>query len=639
MKPQSPESRARRLSFGKTKAPKHAYSEDAPDVPELDPKYSRSRKGTRGTRDYKTEDEDELVTPVTPTKPNRKSFFSFGSGAKNKSKDDESVRGRAENRKSSFGSLGRRSKSVEPRPSASSSSNGHSVLTQEAEDEWTILTTPSSAVVDKSKNAERRQMSKSEHMPPRAKAEVPATPSRVKQTPELATSPPAPGNARNPLPTSPPFHGNRTVPPNAQPLVPTSPSPQPFAANPHAPQLARAKQAPPALGHRAHAATPERVSPSRQKDGSREASTRMQEALRSGASGNRRASQLPPQSGPKDERRVSAAPPSHTKRVSALPPAKEPEALMPRREHHRVTQGGLTPAQQVMLESGAQVRPLSRKAVQPAAPSKRIDRSNRKSASPGQRAIPESQTPSQSAVAKEEALGDNVDPVATAPPALAPEALDDSSVSQKLKPRFEHALTEYPVAILGRIFEHLDHRSFKPILAVSRNLRDRLSSGPAQEVVLERYLRDFGYRSQTLDSDSMPLTLNDLDIFHASMEYSLSEYAILASEHKRSALPTRTVRLLRASTRVHNKLVARLRSQPNVQPSSAMKQLFKPGRAAVLRVWIPCRSQWMADDELVECERELHRAGVWQLMRRGDLVRNVAVSDLANEGRLVPLAP
>ena len=57
----------------------------------------------------------------------------------------------------------------------------------------------------------------------------------------------------------------------------------------------------------------------------------------------------------------------------------------------------------------------------------------------------------------------------------------------------------------------------------------------------------------------------------------------------------------------------------------------------MLRVWVPTKksSSWMDDDEVVECEKEVWRSGVWARVRRGDLVHNTAIGDF---GLVLPFA-
>lgn len=64
---------------------------------------------------------------------------------------------------------------------------------------------------------------------------------------------------------------------------------------------------------------------------------------------------------------------------------------------------------------------------------------------------------------------------------------------------------------------------------------------------------------------------------------------------------------------------------------------WKPGRAATFRVWVPAKdpSGWLSDAELADCEQELYKSGVWQYLKRGDIVWDTAVGDKLNEGKYV----
>ncbi|KAF8132594.1 hypothetical protein EV363DRAFT_1163837 [Boletus edulis] len=64
--------------------------------------------------------------------------------------------------------------------------------------------------------------------------------------------------------------------------------------------------------------------------------------------------------------------------------------------------------------------------------------------------------------------------------------------------------------------------------------------------------------------------------------------------------------------------------------------LYRPGRAPVLRVFVPSpEGDWLSDASVVECETELKRSGVLKLLRVGDIVWDVAVGDEGNLGRLM----
>ncbi|KAF8577831.1 hypothetical protein K439DRAFT_1363739 [Ramaria rubella] len=64
--------------------------------------------------------------------------------------------------------------------------------------------------------------------------------------------------------------------------------------------------------------------------------------------------------------------------------------------------------------------------------------------------------------------------------------------------------------------------------------------------------------------------------------------------------------------------------------------LFRPQHAPVLRLFVPSpNGAWLSDESVLECEKELKRAGVLHLMRAGDVVWDAAVMDEMNAGRLL----
>ena len=64
--------------------------------------------------------------------------------------------------------------------------------------------------------------------------------------------------------------------------------------------------------------------------------------------------------------------------------------------------------------------------------------------------------------------------------------------------------------------------------------------------------------------------------------------------------------------------------------------LYRPGRAPVLRVFVPSpEGDWLSDASVVECEAELKRSGVLKFLQVGDIVWDVAVGDEGNLGRLI----
>ncbi|KAF4566429.1 hypothetical protein EYR36_011855 [Pleurotus pulmonarius] len=69
--------------------------------------------------------------------------------------------------------------------------------------------------------------------------------------------------------------------------------------------------------------------------------------------------------------------------------------------------------------------------------------------------------------------------------------------------------------------------------------------------------------------------------------------------------------------------------------STFRSPLYRLRRAPLLRVFVPSQEEWLSDAGVVDCENELRRAGVVDLMRLGDVVWDVAVGDEGNVGRLV----
>ena len=64
--------------------------------------------------------------------------------------------------------------------------------------------------------------------------------------------------------------------------------------------------------------------------------------------------------------------------------------------------------------------------------------------------------------------------------------------------------------------------------------------------------------------------------------------------------------------------------------------LFRLRRAPLLQVFVPSpEGDWLSDASVVECERELKRAGVVHLLRAGDVVWDTAAGDEGNVGRLI----
>lgn len=83
--------------------------------------------------------------------------------------------------------------------------------------------------------------------------------------------------------------------------------------------------------------------------------------------------------------------------------------------------------------------------------------------------------------------------------------------------------------------------------------------------------------------------------------------------------------------------VNRYERAANVSLNSRFRSpLFRLGHAPCLRVSVPSpEGAWLSDASVLECEKELKRAGVVPLLRVGDVVWDVAVGDEGNVGRMV----
>ena len=64
--------------------------------------------------------------------------------------------------------------------------------------------------------------------------------------------------------------------------------------------------------------------------------------------------------------------------------------------------------------------------------------------------------------------------------------------------------------------------------------------------------------------------------------------------------------------------------------------LYRIGHSPFLRVFVPNpEGEWLSDQSVLDCEKELKRAGVLPLLRAGDVIWDAAVGDEGNIGRMV----
>lgn len=224
------------------------------------------------------------------------------------------------------------------------------------------------------------------------------------------------------------------------------------------------------------------------------------------------------------------------------------------------------------------------------------------------------------------------------------------------EPPFEDALLAHRPTIFRALLEQLDFQAVQYLRSVSRKLR-RLVETDGLELVLERFLGEFGYRSQlqrpeervTAGSVNAELHFGDLQVLQVARMLQPDDYARLAEAYifDPARFPTARLRLARHTTRAWNRIALRLRRQTLLAPSDllpsafpdvpkSVEPVYKPGRAASLRVWVPTRSVgWMTDQEVVDVEREVWKSGFWAELRKGDVVRNVAIEALGNSGVLI----
>lgn len=266
---------------------------------------------------------------------------------------------------------------------------------------------------------------------------------------------------------------------------------------------------------------------------------------------------------------------------------------------------------------------------------------------------------------------------------------------------FEQVFTRTTPDVLDRIVSHLDCADVKALRQTNKEVRFALDHLEGREIVLRRFLDPVGYKTWKApsihgspgrpDKDPLPLNFSDVEAFVLAAEVS-PEYAQVSVDWLRfpHEMDPRVPRLARASTRAYSRVLSRLRSQPgyrapvaatasamtprSASPISAsgtasprggnshfslspnvsqgpfsfssatawapQQQLltpWKPGRAALYRVWVPTSNTvWQTDAEVARCERELFLAGVWSFLKRGDIVWNVAMGDDGgNVGRMI----
>ncbi|KZO98220.1 hypothetical protein CALVIDRAFT_535326 [Calocera viscosa TUFC12733] len=200
--------------------------------------------------------------------------------------------------------------------------------------------------------------------------------------------------------------------------------------------------------------------------------------------------------------------------------------------------------------------------------------------------------------------------------------------------------------VLAQVVPYLSFRDFFVLLHLNQPTRTALSDTRVlREIVLERFLDTVGYhrwpRHMKRD-EPITLSLKDLNAYLMGVSIATYQYANAAETYlqsqSRDAAALGLCRSFTAATRSYTRVVLRLRAQAEAgwDTDVLRSTLFRVGHAPLLRVFVPSpNGGWLNDESVVECEKELRRAGVMKLVRRGDVVWDAAVSDEGNVGRLI----
>lgn len=208
--------------------------------------------------------------------------------------------------------------------------------------------------------------------------------------------------------------------------------------------------------------------------------------------------------------------------------------------------------------------------------------------------------------------------------------------------------------VTARLISHLDYADVKALRQISQSIRFSLGQLAGREIVLARFLAPIGYHTwkpasistdpnaEVVEKDPLPLSLSDCEAFLLSFDL-VSEYKLVGAEYARAPhkMDPRYPRLARATTRAWNRVLTRLRMQPDYRGGSGSQHgitsPWKPGRAGFFRAWVPSAEAggWLSDTELARCERELFIAGVLPHLQKGDVVWDCAVGDERNEGKYI----
>ncbi|KAF8754700.1 hypothetical protein RHS01_05955 [Rhizoctonia solani] len=209
-------------------------------------------------------------------------------------------------------------------------------------------------------------------------------------------------------------------------------------------------------------------------------------------------------------------------------------------------------------------------------------------------------------------------------------------------------------SLIAALLPHLSFRDWNALNALNAGIRRQLEDTRAlREEVLEYWLRGVGYaRWKSHKREPIGLTLRDLNAYMRGVSIAVYRYSAIAEsflavraqqEQTKERVPGAAskgnlVRALASSCRAYTKVILRLREQAEcMHPDGDFRSpLFKSGGAPLLRVFVPSKEgAWLSDASVLDCEKELKRAGALGVLRIGDVIWDAAVGDEGNAGRMV----
>lgn len=217
----------------------------------------------------------------------------------------------------------------------------------------------------------------------------------------------------------------------------------------------------------------------------------------------------------------------------------------------------------------------------------------------------------------------------------------------------------YPLAthlampsLLNALLHELSFRDWNALNALNSGIRRKFEETRAlREEVLEFWLRGVGYARWTSPKrENLSLSLRDLNAYMRGVSIAVYRYsaiaesflAVRAQQEKTNervqgaASKGNLVRALASSCRAYTKVILRLREQAEAmsEPGEFRSPLLRVGNAPLLRVFVPSKEgAWLSDASVLDCEKELKRAGALGALRVGDVVWDAAVGDEGNSGK------